>query len=135
MGTTKVSARWTGEDINYIGTDAKGNQIKMGGDDAPSPSQLVLLGLAGCMGMDVVSILQKMKQPIKDVQVEVIGHQPENYPRPFTMAEIAFTITGDNVDPKSVERAMQLSAEKYCVVGQTLQNHVEIKTSFVVVQG
>jgi putative redox protein len=133
MRTTQVSARWTGEALNFIGTDTKGNQIAMGGNDL-SPGQMVLLGLAGCMGMDVVSILEKKRQKVATVQVQVTGYQQEEYPRPYQLAEIAFTITGDNVDSKAVARAIELSKEKYCVVGQTLQNEVKITTTFAIAE-
>ena len=133
MEQVQISACWTGEALKYIGTDTKGNKLPMGGEDF-SPSQLLLLGLAGCMGMDVVSILQKKRQNITSVEVQVIGHKPEEYPKPYKLAEIAFTIKGDNVDPKAVSRAIDLSMEKYCVVGQTLQNQVEIKPSFTIVE-
>ncbi len=129
MGTTNVSARWTGEKLNFVGTDVKGNEIPMGGRDA-SPSNLMLLGLAGCTGMDVVSILQKKRQKVEDVQVEITGHNPDNYPKPYQVVEMKFIVKGENINPKAVERAINLSQTKYCVVGQTLQNEVEIKTSF-----
>jgi len=60
MRTIKVSARWTGEKLNFVGTDTKGNQIEIGGDNV-TPGQMMLLALAGCTGMDVVSILQKKR--------------------------------------------------------------------------
>ncbi len=129
MGTTQVSARWTGEKLNYVGTDTKSNQIPMGGGD-PSPSQMMLMGLAGCTGMDVVSVLQKKRQNITGVEVQVIGHNPDEYPKPYQVIELKFIVKGDNVDPKAVARAIQLSEDKYCIVGQTLQNKAEIKTSF-----
>ena len=131
MSTNKVSARWTGEALNYIGTDTKGNEIPIGGPNV-SPSQLMLLGLAGCTGMDVVSILQKKRQNVTGVEVTLVGHQPNAYPKPYQVIELHFTVKGENIDPKAVERAIQLSEEKYCVVGQTLQNKAEIKTSFSV---
>jgi putative redox protein len=129
MSTIQVSARWAGEALNFIGTDTKGNEIPMGGGNV-SPSQMMLLGLAGCTGMDVVSILQKKRQNISDVEVMVIGHQPDEYPKPYRVVQLHFIVKGEEVDPKAVERAIKLSEEKYCVVGQTLQNKVEIKTSF-----
>lgn len=131
MGTVNVSARWTGEALNFVGTDTKGNQIPIGGQNV-SPSQMVLLGLAGCMGMDVVSILQKKRQKITAVEARVTGYQPDEYPKPYHTIEIAFTIKGDNVDPNAVERALELSREKYCIVSQTLQGEVEIETTFEV---
>jgi putative redox protein len=131
MGTKQVSARWTGEGLHYIGIDSKGNEIGMGGND-PSPSEMLLMGAAGCMGMDIVSVLQKKRQDVESIDVEVTGHQPDDYPKPFQTVELAFIVKGNNVDAKAVERAIALSRDKYCVVGQTLQNMVELKTSFTV---
>lgn len=133
MRTTQVSARWTGEALNFVGTDTKGNEIVMGGNHV-SPAQMVLLGLAGCMGMDVLSILEKKRQKVTAVQVQVTGYQQEEYPRPFEVAEIAFTVTGEGVTPTAVARAIELSQEKYCVVGQSLQNEVKITTSFTIAE-
>ncbi len=132
MGTTKVSAHWTGEALNHIGIDAKGQELKMG-DGGFRPAQLLLLGLAGCTGMDVVSILQKKRQAVTGVEVQVTGYQPDDYPKPFEVIEMHFLVKGDNLDPQAVERAIQLSHDKYCVVGQSLQRQVEIKTSFSLV--
>lgn len=131
MRTTKVSATWTGEQLNYVGTDSKGKTLQMGGDNF-SPGQMLLMAFAGCMGMDVMHVLNKKKQAVTDVQVEVVGHQQEEYPRPYEIVEIAFTITGTDVSEKAVERAIALSQDTYCVVGQSLKNPVELKTSFTV---
>ena len=133
MGITQVSAQWTGEALNFVGTDTKGNLIPMGGANV-SPGQMILIGLAGCMGMDVVSILEKKRQKIGAIQVQVTGHQPEDYPRPYQLAEINFIVSGDRLDPNAVARAIELSREKYCVVGQTLQNEVKITTSFTILE-
>ena len=90
----------------------------------------MLLGLAGCTGMDVVSILQKKRQKISDVEVLVIGHQPDDYPKPYHKIQLHFIVRGEDLDADAVERAIQLSDDKYCVVGQTLKMNVDIKTSF-----
>jgi putative redox protein len=129
MGTVNASARWTGEQLNFIGLSYKGHQIPMGGENI-SPTQMVLLGLAGCTGMDVVSILQKKRLAVSDVQVQITAHQPDDYPKPYHTIEIKYLVKGDNIDPKAVERAIELSKEKYCIVSQTLQRPVELKTSF-----
>jgi putative redox protein len=132
MTTKTISAHWTGEELNFIGADTKGRHIPMGGKDV-SPSQLVLIGLAGCTGMDVVSILQKKRLNITSVEVQVTGHQPDEYPKLYTLVEIKYLVKGDKLDPKAVQRAIELSSTKYCVVSQTLQHPVEIKTSFELV--
>lgn len=134
MGTTQISARWTGEALNYTGIDSIGKEIAMGGKEGFRPSQLMLMGLAGCMGMDVLSILQKKRQEVTDVEIQVTGHNPDDYPKPYHTVEIAFTVHGSDIDAKAVERAIDLSIKKYCIVGQTLQREVELKTSFTVAE-
>lgn len=129
MGVSNVSARWTGENLDFMGSNPKGVEVKMG-KGSVSPSQLMLMGLAGCTGMDVVSILQKKRQDIVDVEVQVTAHNNDDYPKPYEQIELKFIVKGRNLDPKSVERAIHLSETKYCVVGQTLQNKAEITTSF-----
>jgi putative redox protein len=60
----------------------------------------------------------------------VIAHQPDDYPKPYHKIQLHFIVKGENLDPDAVERAIQLSEDKYCVVGQTLKTNVDIKTSF-----
>ena len=129
MKTTTVTAQWTGPELQYEGTDTKGNLIKMGGDDI-SPAQMVLLGFAGCMGMDVISILKKKRQNVESINVSVTGHQPEEYPKPFKIVEITLNIKGENISEKAVERAIELSRDIYCIVGQTLKEPVQLQTSY-----
>jgi putative redox protein len=82
--------------------------------------------------MDVVSILQKKRQDIKGVEVQVTGHNPDEYPKPFTDIEVKYIVKGNNLDPKAVERAIQLSESKYCIVSQSLQETVKINTTYEV---
>jgi len=129
MGTSTISARWTGENLNFVGQTPKGHEVEMG-KGLVSPSQLMLMGVAGCTGMDVVSILQKKRQKIEDVEVQVIAHNNDEYPKPYHTIELKFIVKGQDLDPKAVERAIHLSHDKYCVVGQTLENETKITTSF-----
>ena len=133
MSDTAITAKWVGPDLQYVGTDGKGNSIKMGGDDI-SPAQMILLGLAGCMGIDTIYVLKKKRLQVDSVDVTVIGHQPEDYPKPFTHVEVKFIIAGKNLTEKAVERAISLSRDKYCVVGQTLVNLVELQTTFIITE-
>ena len=71
-------------------------------------------------------------QDIKDVEVQVIGHNPDQYPKPFTDIEIKYIVKGNNLDPKAVERAIHLSESKYCIVSQSLQETVKINTTYEV---
>lgn len=131
MHTTNVSAHWTGEGLEYVGVDARGREIAMGGQNL-KPSHMLLLGLAGCMGMDVLSILQKKKQKVSDVEVQVTAQQPDQYPKPFQAIALHFVVKGEGLEPKAIERAIDLSHDKYCVVGQSLNRDIEFTTSFAV---
>ena len=129
MGTVNASARWTGEQLNFVGKSYKGHLIPMGGENI-SPTQMLLLALAGCTGMDVVSILQKKRLAVTDVEVQIAAHQPDDYPKPYHTIEVKYIVKGVNLEATAVERAIALSVEKYCIVSQTLQQEVELKTSF-----
>src|SRR5512146_2957084 len=70
-----------------------------GGDDGISPMELLLIGLAGCTGMDVISILEKKRQEVTDFEVRVQGERAETHPRVFTNISLEFIVTGHHVDP------------------------------------
>jgi putative redox protein len=129
MNQVNISANWVGPNLQFEAADAKGNTMKLGGGNF-APSHLLLVGLAGCMGMDVKSILDKKRQKVTSVEVLVTGHQPQKYPKPFQTIEVNFKVKGANIDPAAVERSIQLSYEKYCIVSQTIQGNSEIKTAY-----
>jgi len=131
MRSTEVSARWSGEQLNFVGTDSRGHEITMGKENI-TPGQMLLLGLAGCTGMDVVSILQKKRQNITSVEVQVTAQQQDDYPKPYQDIQLKFIIKGEGIDAKSVGRSIDLSTHKYCVVGQTIERETHITTSFEV---
>lgn len=85
-----------------------------GGNSGARPMEFIALGLAGCMGMDVISILQKKKQDVKDFQVQVHAERADEHPKVFTRATIEYLVTGKVVNAAAVLRAIELSAEKYC---------------------
>ena len=89
--------------------------VSVGGENSgPRPMELIAMGLAGCTAMDVISILQKKKQPIMDFQVKVHADRAVEHPKVFTQAVIEYLVTGRGVDELAVLRAIELSAEKYC---------------------
>jgi len=89
--------------------------ISVGGDNnGPRPMELIAMGLGGCTAMDVISILQKKKQPVMDFQVRVHADRAGEHPKVFTQAVIEYLVTGRSVDEAAVMRAIGLSAEKYC---------------------
>jgi putative redox protein len=91
-----------------------------GTNEGPSPMDLVLVALAGCTGMDVVSILEKQRQPVTGVEVVVRAERAEEHPRVFTAYTVVYIVHGEGVDRKGVERAVELSETKYCSVGAML---------------
>jgi putative redox protein len=90
-------------------TDAAGGE-----NTGARPMEFIALGLAGCTAMDVISIMQKKKQPITDFQVQVHAQRANEHPKVFTGAVIEYRVTGRDVDESSLLRAIELSAEKYC---------------------
>lgn len=86
-----------------------------GGDNsAARPMEFIAIGLAGCTGMDVISILQKKKQPVTGFQVQVHAPRAEEHPKVFVSAVIEYLVAGKDVDEAALLRAIELSAEKYC---------------------
>jgi putative redox protein len=80
----------------------------------PSPMQLVLIGIAGCTAVDVISIMQKKRANVTDFQVKITGERAEEHPRRYTNIRIEYVLSGKGIQPKAVEQAIQLSETKYC---------------------
>ena len=108
---------------------------KYGGEEtAPSPMETVLACLAGCTSFDVVSILKKKRQNISSYWVETEAERSEDPPEVFTKIHIKYYVKGNNITKEAVERAIQLSTEKYCSVGAMLKKTAEITTSYEIQQ-
>lgn len=97
-----------------------------------SPMQLMLLGMIGCTGMDVISILRKMRQVVKDFEVHAHAEQQESHPRVFTRIELEYRFKGRNLDPKMVEKAINLSFTRYCPGTAMLRKSAEIDYSYTI---
>ena len=121
------------EGNTYLGIDVNGRAAVMtGGPDGPgvSPMQMLLLGLGGCSMVDVVSILQKQRQPLADIEIEIDGQRATELPRPWETIHLHYIVTGRGLDPKKVERAIELSVEKYCGAHATLSGVAKITHDF-----
>ena len=128
----EIEAEWKGGGT-FIGRNATGGTVQMGKlDERPgaSPMELILIGLAGCTGVDVVDIMEKKRQPLKAIKVKVRGKKAEDFPKIYKEIEITYLIWGEAIDPKAVERAIQLSEEKYCSVSAMLRATVQISSSY-----
>ncbi len=108
---------------------------KYGGEDtAPTPMETVLACLAGCTSFDVVNILKKKRQTITDYSVEAEAERSQEPPEVFTKIHIKYIVKGNNVSREAVERAIQLSYDRYCSVGAMLKKTAEITTSYEIIQ-
>ncbi|WP_036772943.1 OsmC family protein [Photorhabdus australis] len=128
----QARVKWV-EGLSLLGESSSGHQIMMdgnAGDKAPSPMEMVLMATGGCSTIDVVSILQKGRYDITDCEVKLTSRRREEAPRLFTHINLHFMVTGKGLTDKAVERAVMLSAEKYCSVSLMLGNSVEITHSF-----
>ncbi|MFN3740635.1 MAG: OsmC family protein [Thermodesulfovibrionales bacterium] len=121
--------------LQFVGESETGHAIVMDGnrefggeDTGPRPMELLLIGLGGCTGMDVVSILKKKKQELEGLEIIIDGKKAEEHPKRFTDITIEFRLKGKNLSEEAVKRAVELSMEKYCSVKATLEG--ETKVSF-----
>lgn len=132
----QANVKWV-EGNTYIGrSNSNHNVVFDAGSDgaAPSPMEMVLMSVGGCSSVDVVSILKKTKQDFSSVDVQLTAERAETAPRVFTKINLHFVVTGKNVSEKHLERAVSLSAEKYCSVALMLDKAVEITHSHEVVE-
>lgn len=132
---------WQGG-FKFSGNSLYGHKIstdgskKIGGaEDGYQPLELLIFGLAGCTGIDVVMIAEKMKQKITDLKINIKADQREEHPRAFTKAHIEYLVTGKDLDPKKLERIIQLSEDKYCSASATMAGVTKITHSFKISEG
>lgn len=137
----EAKLKWVGgirfEGISFFGLPIATDGAKSAGgaEKGYKPTELVLYGLAGCSGVDIVSILKKQRQELTGLEIEVVGFQPEKYPKPINRIEVKYVFIGKNLDRDKVEKAMALSEEKYCAVSLTLKGVAKIITSFEIKEG
>lgn len=134
-----VQAEWKGK-MAFEGWGETGNRFMMdaypesGGEGGgPTPLEAMLVGMAACSAMDVISILSKQRQVVTSYRVEVDGERsaPEGeYPRPFTKLVVRHILVGENLNPAAVQRAVALSDEKYCTVIATLRATPEVVSTW-----
>jgi putative redox protein len=95
-----------------------------------SPMEMLLLSLAGCMAIDVIHILGKMRAGVKSLKASVEGVRAQSEPRRFTRIALGFEVGGSDVKDADVERAIKLSREKYCSVVHSLRSDISIETTY-----
>jgi putative redox protein len=137
--TMKARIKWV-EDRTFIGESGSGHRIVCGTafgaegrTPGPSAMELVLIGTGACTAFDVVHILEKGREPVEDVAVELEAERAEQDPRVFTRIHMHFKVKGRGLAPEKVERAIQLSAEKYCSASAMLAKTATITHDFELV--
>jgi putative redox protein len=137
MGT--VTLKWV-DSLLMVGADSNGRSVTIGWqrDKEPEwtglkPSDLLLLAAASCSTYDIVTILTKQREPLQGLEVTCSGEQQPDPPYQFTSIHLHYAFKGP-VDPQKVERAIQLSEDKYCSVTNTLRSAVTITHDFEVQQ-
>lgn len=109
-----------------------------GADDKPaegaSPMELILMGTAGCTAMDVISILQKKRQDVTAFEIRMHADRAADHPKVFTHITMEYVVTGHHVDPDAVQRAIDLSLEKYCSAHAMLSKAVPIEHTCTVIE-
>jgi putative redox protein len=136
----KVRVKWIGN-VSFVAETESSHAIVMDGAPegggrnlGPRPMETVLAGTGGCTAYDVVTILRKARQNITDCVVEVDAERAPQEPKVFTRIHFHFIVSGQGVDPKHVERAIHLSAEKYCSASIMLGKTAEITHDFEIRQ-
>ncbi len=99
------------------------------------PMELLLAGLAGCTGLDVVDIMRKSRQDINGLQVLVNGERATDYPMVFTHIRVEYVVRGRNISEDALQRAIKLSEEKYCSASAMLGKTAKIETSYRIEEG
>ena len=128
----QARVKWV-EGLTFLGESASGHQVLMdgsAGEKAPSPMEMVLMSVGGCSAIDVVSILQKGRNDVRDCEVKLSSQRRDEPPRTFTAINLHFIVSGKGLSDKVVERAVNLSAEKYCSVSLMLSQAATVTHSF-----
>ena len=136
----KVRVKWV-EQVSFLGETESSHAVLMDGAPAaggrnlgPRPMEMLLLGAGGCTSFDVISVLKKGRQDVTDCYVELDAERAETDPKVFTKIHMHFVVKGRNIKPELVEKAIKLSAEKYCSASIMLGATAAVTHDFEVTQ-
>jgi putative redox protein len=116
MAQVEANLKWT-DGLQFLGRAGKSPAVVIDtgeGGSGTGPMQLLLMGVAGCTAMDVVTILQKRRVNLTGLEIQIRGERAEEHPRRYTAIEIEYIVSGTGIEPRDVEIAIKLSEEKYC---------------------
>jgi putative redox protein len=132
----EIKVSWAGA-ATFVGKSGSGHKVVMDGppegggrDLGPRPMEMLLLGTGACSSYDVISILKKSRQNVSDCEVVIKSERADTEPKVFTKIHIHFKISGSDLKEKQVERAVSLSAEKYCSASIMLGATAEVSHDY-----
>jgi putative redox protein len=135
----RARIKWV-ENLKFIGNAPSGHSILMdgspeaGGDDsAIRPGEMTIVALGGCTGIDVISMLKKMRVEIESFEVVVDAEPRAEYPKSWATIHVKYLFKGKNIDPVKVKKAIDLSEEKYCMVSAMLKKSAELTYDFEII--
>lgn len=133
----KINTSWKGN--MQFNAQVSGHEIIMdaipevGGEDKGArPKQLMLAALAGCTGMDVISILKKMRMEVETFDVDVEGDVTEEHPKHYTQMHIIYKFSGNNLDAEKLKKAVELSQDRYCGVSAVYKQAIKLTYEIVI---
>jgi putative redox protein len=133
-----VKVNWNNK-LSFTGISESGFTLPLdadasvGGEDTGfRPMELIAIGLAGCTGMDTVSILKKKGQDVTNFEVQVKAERADEYPKVFTHIYLEYIVEGHNINPAAVERSIELSATKYCPAQAMLSKACKIEHKYTI---
>lgn len=136
----KARVKWV-EQVSFLGETESSHAVLMDGSPeaggrnlGPRPMEMLLLGAGGCTSFDVISILKKSRQAVSGCHVELEAERAATDPKVFTKIHMHFVVKGKDIKPEAVEKAIKLSAEKYCSASIMLGATVAITHDFEVIQ-
>lgn len=136
---SRIHATWNSK-MQFAIEDAAGRAVVVdtdephGGEDSGMrPKELILMGLAGCTGMDVISVLTKKRQPVEKFEIMVTGHVRDESPKYYDHVVVEYVVTGD-VERAALDRAIELSITKYCAVYATMKHVAKMETKSRIVR-
>ena len=130
---TRATLTWS-RDLVFVGTTPQGYELDFDADAqwGCKPTEALLLSLGGCMAIDIVSILKKMRMNISQFRIDMRGERNPDPPQYFSAVEMTLHLSGQNLDSRRIDRAIALSREKYCSVYNSLRPDMDLKVLAVV---
>ncbi|MBT1686989.1 OsmC family protein [Fulvivirgaceae bacterium PWU37] len=137
----KIEVNRLNDAYHMEAVNEQGNRVEMdgspdigGGNNGMRPMQMLLAAMGGCSGIDVISVLKKQRQDLRDIKITITGEREKDaVPSLYTEVHAHFRLYG-NIDPQKAEKAVSLSVEKYCSVARTLEKNAKITYSFEVLE-